>query len=168
MAATGEKLKHKMEKGKKPKKDKANKNKANKNKLSSELKITAENKCSFCVGSKCCTYVTQQIDTPRSMKDFDLLLWQVSHPQVQAYKDEDGWFLIIVQVPCAHIQPSGACGIYEKRPMICRDYSNDICEFDEDAEDSFELYFEEYEDLDAFCRKRFKKWDKRFKKWLKD
>jgi Fe-S-cluster containining protein len=131
------------------------------------VKITSENKCSFCVGSKCCTYVTQQIDTPRGMKDFDTLYWQLSHPQVEAYKDEDGWFLMIIGVPCSHLLPDGGCGIYEKRPMICRDYSNEVCEFDEDAEDSFKHYFETAEDLDVYCRKRFKKWDNRFKKWLK-
>ena len=154
--------KNKMEKAKPGKK------KSKKTKAEAALKITAENKCSFCVGSKCCTYVTQQIDTPRGMKDFDVLLWQVSHPQVEAYKDEDGWFLMIVNVPCSHIEPSGACGIYEKRPMICREYSNDVCEFDEGAEDSFKLYFTGYDELDAYCRKRFKRWDKRFKKWLKE
>ena len=55
------------------------------------VKITTDNKCSFCVGSKCCSYVTQQIDTPRSKDDFETLLWQVSHHNVGAYKDEDGW-----------------------------------------------------------------------------
>jgi Fe-S-cluster containining protein len=165
MLTTTEKTASKQAKNKKGKKDQ--KGKAGKTKVSAALKITAENKCSFCVGSKCCNYVTQQIDTPRGMADFDTLLWQLSHPQVQAYKDEDGWFLMIIGVPCSHLLPSGACGIYEKRPMICREYSNDCCEFDEDAEDSFKLYFEDSEQLDSYCRKRFKKWDKRFKKWLK-
>jgi Fe-S-cluster containining protein len=133
-----------------------------------KLKITLENKCSFCVGSKCCNHVSQEIDAPRSMADFDQLLWQVSHPQVEIYKDEDGWFLMITDIPCQHLADSGACGIYEKRPMICREYSNEYCEFDEPAETDFDLHFKDYESLDNYCRKRFKKWDKRFKKWLKD
>ena len=128
------------------------------------LKITLENKCSFCTQSICCTYITHQIDTPRSMKDFDLLLWQISHKNLQFFKDEDGWFLV-VNTPCNHLLPNGHCGIYDKRPRICREHSNECCEFDGPAEDDFELFFDSYQSLDDYCRKRFKKWDKRFKKW---
>lgn len=119
--------------------------------------MTPENKCSFCTNSKCCTYITQQIDTPRSKHDFDHLLWQLSHRDVQAYKDEDGWFLLINN-PCMHLIPGQGCGIYETRPQVCRDYSNDYCEYDEPAEKNFEMYFDGYEALLKYCRKRFKTW----------
>jgi len=132
------------------------------------LKVALENKCTMCVDSKCCGYTTQFIDTPRTMKDFDFLMWQISHPHVHAYRDETGWFLIVVDVPCSHLLPDGACGIYEKRPLICREHTNEYCEFDKVGKDSVDLYFKGYEDLEVYCRKRFKKWDKRFKKWLKD
>ena len=128
------------------------------------LKVTVENRCSLCVGSKCCQYITQQIDTPRSMAAFDTLLWQISHRDIQFYKDSDGWFMLVVDNPCEHLTDSGQCGIYEQRPMICRSYSNDECEFDSSAEEGFELFFDSYRSLDEYCRKRFKKWDKRFKK----
>ena len=116
------------------------------------------NKCDLCTNSKCCTYVTQQIDTPRSKYDFEILLWQVSHPNVGAYKDEDGWFLIFDGVPCSHLLPDGRCGIYEDRPTICRSHDNDYCEYDAPAEDGFELWFPDYHSLLAYCRKRFKRW----------
>ena len=132
------------------------------------IEITSENKCSFCVGTKCCNHVSLEIDKPKTMKDFDQLLWKVSHPQVEIFKDEDGWFLMVMDVTCDHLQPSGACGIYDKRPMVCREYSNDYCEYDAPAEEGFDLYFKDYESLDNYCRKRFKKWDRRFKKWLKE
>ena len=128
------------------------------------IKITPENKCSFCKGAKCCTYTTQQIDTPRSMKDFDFLLWQLAHQDMQVYKDEDGWFLLINR-SCMHLQKDGACGIYESRPRICREYDNDYCEYDAPAEEGFDLFFDGYHALDNYCRNRFKKWDKRFEKW---
>ncbi|MDH3353743.1 MAG: YkgJ family cysteine cluster protein [Chromatiales bacterium] len=121
-----------------------------------------ENKCQKCT-AKCCSYVSQQIDTPRSIAAFDFLLWQLSHKEIQLYKDEDGWFLLINN-RCTHIQDDGSCGIYEVRPQICRDHSNDYCEYDSPAEEGFELFFDGYESLDNYCRKRFKKWDKRFKK----
>ncbi len=130
------------------------------------IEITAENKCSFCPGTKCCQYVTQQIDSPRKKDDFQLMLWQISHKNVEFYKDEDGWFLMFI-TPCEHLLEDSACGIYHERPQICRDYSNDYCEYDSPAEEGFELYFRTYDELLAYCRKRFKRWDKKLKKMEK-
>lgn len=125
----------------------------------SKAQITPENKCDRCTGSICCTYVTQHIDAPRSRRDFELLLWHVSHEGVQAYKDEDGWFLMF-ESRCSHLLPGGRCGIYDQRPWICRDHSNEYCEFDEPAENGFDHFFPDYDSLLAYCRKRFKRWDK--------
>lgn len=122
-----------------------------------------ETKCSLCHGSKCCTYITQQINTPTSMSDFDTLLWQLAHHDVQAYKDEDGWFLL-VNTRCRHLVDGAGCGIYDTRPQICRDHSNDYCEYDSPAEEGFELFFDGYDTLLQYCRKRYKSWDKRFRK----
>lgn len=129
----------------------------------------AENKCDRCYESKCCQYVTQCIDAPTTMKDFDLLLWQISHKNVHIFKDEEGWFLLILN-ECVHLQEDGRCGIYEVRPLICRDHTNDYCEYDVSIKDGSELYFSGYDDLNKYCRKRFKSWDKRFKKksWKKN
>ena len=68
---------------------------------------------------------------------------------------------------CAHRRGTGAaadgrCGIYATRPMICREHSNDDCEFDGSTEDDFELYFDSAMALETYCRKRFKRWDRRF------
>ncbi|MGB0722468.1 MAG: YkgJ family cysteine cluster protein [Gammaproteobacteria bacterium] len=125
------------------------------------VELTPENKCSFCPGTRCCQYITQRIDTPRSKVDFDHLLWQVAHENVEIYKEKEGWFLMIFQ-PCAKLMPDGACGIYETRPQICRDYSNDYCEYDSPAEEGFLLHFRTLEELDEYCRGRFKHWDDRF------
>ncbi len=119
--------------------------------------ITPENKCSFCTNSKCCTYLTQQIPTPRSKHDFDHLLWQISHDNIQIYKDEDGWYLLINN-PCLHLHPDGRCAIYETRPQVCREHSNDYCEYDAPAEEGFELFFDGYQSLLKYCKKRFKRW----------
>lgn len=119
---------------------------------------TERGKCGGCPAI-CCGYVTQKIPTPRARTDFEHLLWQVSHKDVEVYKDEDGWFLLI-RSPCEHLQADGACGIYEARPPICRDYSNDFCEFDEAAEQHFALYFRDYEELLRYCEQRFPRWHK--------
>ncbi len=130
--------------------------------------LSSEQKCGFCTNTTCCTYVTQALDTPRSMEDFDTLLWQVSHENIQLYKDEGDWYLLINN-SCLHLQTDGRCGIYEIRPQICREHSNDDCEFNSPAgDDDFDLYFTGYEALDAWCRKRYKTWDKRWIKFAKD
>jgi Fe-S-cluster containining protein len=95
------------------------------------------------------------------MHDFDHLLWQLSHANVQAFKDDEGWFLL-VNNKCLHLQPDGRCGIYETRPQVCRDHDNDWCEYDEPAEKTFELFFPDYDALLKYCRKRYKNWDSRF------
>ncbi len=114
-------------------------------------------KCDLCTNSKCCTYVTQQIDTPRSKYDFEILLWQVSHNGVGTYKDDDGWF-VIFEARCQHLLGDGRCNIYEIRPTICRSHSNDYCEYDAPAEDGFDLYFPDYDSLLQYCKKKFKRW----------
>lgn len=120
-------------------------------------KKSDENKCSRCINSKCCTYVTQAIETPRKKYDFHHLLWQVSHEGVEVYKDSDGWTLLF-HTQCTHLLPGGGCGIYDKRPKICREYSNDFCEFDMPAEEGFDLHFPDHKSLLKYCKKRFKKW----------
>lgn len=121
--------------------------------------IQVVGKCAKCTGSKCCTYVTHHIDAPRSKEDFDHLLWQVSHQNVSAFKDEGKWFLLF-NSRCEHLAPNGGCGIYETRPQICRDHSNDYCEYDAPAENDFELYFPDYNTLLSYCKKRFRNWGK--------
>jgi hypothetical protein len=123
-----------------------------------EIEVNDEvSKCDLCSNSKCCTYVTQQIDRPRSKYDFEVLLWQVSHDGVGAYKDDDGWF-VMFESRCQHLLVGGRCNIYEIRPTICRSHSNDYCEYDAPAEDGFDLYFPDYDSLLQYCRKKFKRW----------
>lgn len=123
----------------------------------SQISIPVDNKCSRCTGTICCTYITEAIDTPRSKTDFRHLLWQVSHQNIEIYKDDSGWYLLI-SGRCQHIQDNGACGIYDDRPEICREYSNDWCEFDESAEKGFIHHFKNYQELLSYCKKRYKRW----------
>ncbi len=128
-----------------------------------KIKITSENKCSFCAGTLCCNYITSEIDKPKTKSDFDHLLWQLAHKNIQAYKDEDGWF-IVANNRCNFLQDDGRCGIYETRPQVCRDYKNYFCEYDEPAEIHYKHFFPDYDSLLTFCRKKFKNWDSRFDK----
>ena len=117
--------------------------------------IATADKCDRCKPSICCGYFTQAIDTPRSKSDFDFLLWQIAHRDVQVYKDKGAWYLLINN-PCTHLQVDGRCGIYETRPKICRDYSNDYCEYDQPADGDFQLFFKDYDALLRYYKRRFK------------
>lgn len=125
----------------------------------SEVKI--DKKCAKCTQSICCVTINQKIPKPKTKEDFDHLLWQVSHENINIFKDEDGWFLLI-NTRCSHLLPGGVCSIYENRPWVCREYTNDFCEYDESIEEASELYFTTFEQLEKYCRKRFKKWKQRF------
>ena len=108
----------------------------------------------------------EAIDLMRAKQPKDALPVLVQYLRIHP-DSEEGWFLL-TNSPCTHLLPDGRCGIYEKRPLICREYDNQDCEFNTQAgEEDFELYFPSYESLDRYCRKRFKHWDQRFKKWEK-
>ena len=134
-----------------------------KSKKKTKIEVTSETKCSYCPGSKCCNYFTEQVQTPRTKKDFDHLLWQLAHGNTQLYKDDEGWFLL-VNNKCNFLQDDGRCGIYETRPAVCREYTNTFCELDQPAEEGFDLFFDGYESLLKYCKKRYKRWDQRFEK----
>lgn len=119
-------------------------------------------KCDLCTSSFCCNYITEPIETPRSIKDFDTLLWQVSHENIHCFKDDDGWFLVSMG-KCEHLQHDGRCGIYQTRPFICREHSNVNCEYDRAQESGCEYYFKNSSELNAYCKNRFKSWENRFK-----
>ena len=122
------------------------------------MTATADNKCSRCLASKCCTYITEPLSAPRSKEDFQHLLWQVSHEGVEIYKEESGWYLLF-HGSCEHLRPNLGCAIYGERPQICRDYENEWCEYDEPASKHFIHHFHNYDELLRYCRQRFKRWD---------
>jgi len=109
----------------------------------------------------CCRYITVKIPAPRTICDFDGLLWQLAHENVKAFKDSTGWHLLIYN-SCMHLEDSGECAIYEGRPITCREHSINSCEYDNSIEASSMNFFGSYEALDTYCRKKFKTWDRRF------
>jgi len=125
--------------------------------------ITPENKCDYC-SALCCSYITQELDSPRTMHAFDTLLWQIAHKGIHVFKDENGWYLLSM-TKCEYVMPDNRCGIYDKRPLICREHSFDACEKDVPINEGCEYYFTSFDELDAYCRKRFRTWDKRIEKF---
>lgn len=99
--------------------------------------------CQYCT-AKCCQYFALQIDEPTSRKDFDYIRWYMIHGPVAVFVEDEVWYLMIYN-RCDHLQDDNRCAIYETRPQICRDYSTENCEYDEES--CYEKLFETPEQL---------------------
>lgn len=88
------------------------------------------NLCEFCT-AKCCRYFALQIDAPTEWRDFEIIRWYMIHGDVALFTEDDEWYLLVYNV-CRHLLPDRRCGIYETRPQICRDYTTDECEYEDD------------------------------------
>ena len=99
--------------------------------------------CTYCT-AKCCHYFALPIDTPVEWDDFDHIRWYMTHGRVSVFVDDETWFLMVHDV-CKHLTDENQCGIYLDRPKICRQYSTDNCEYDDDA--CYEKFFESPEQI---------------------
>jgi Fe-S-cluster containining protein len=84
-----------------------------------------KNLCKDC--SMCCDYVTVEIDEPETKDDFDEIIWFINHKNVIVYLDNEDSWNVEFETPCIHMNEKGLCGVYNERPDICRDYSQDEC-----------------------------------------
>lgn len=102
-----------------------------------------ESLCEYCT-AKCCRYFALPIDAPDTRTEYDYIRWYMIHGRVSIFVDDETWY-VMVHADCEHLQPDYRCGIYEKRPQICRDYTTDECEYDDDA--CYDKFFETSEQL---------------------
>jgi Fe-S-cluster containining protein len=99
--------------------------------------------CSYCT-ARCCRYFAFPVDEPTTWEDFDHMRWFMMHGRVAAFVEDGQWFLM-VYADCKHILPDYRCGHYEDRPQICRSYTTDNCEYDDDA--LYDKFFETSEQI---------------------
>ena len=102
--------------------------------------------CEYCP-AKCCRYFALPIEEPGNAKDFDYMRWYLLHDRASIFVENENWY-ILVHTTCKHLQADNRCGIYETRPEICREYSTDGCEYDDDT--TYEKYFETPEQIAEF------------------
>ena len=84
---------------------------------------------------------------PTTHKDFDYIRWYLLHDAATVFVEDDTWYLL-VHTPCKHLQHDNRCGIYETRPKICREYSTENCEYDDDY--VYDRYFETPEQVEEY------------------
>lgn len=99
--------------------------------------------CTYCT-AKCCRYFALPIETPTTWGDFDHMRWYVMHGRTAIFVDDGTWFLLVF-ADCENLLADQRCGIYLDRPQICREYSTDNCEYDNDG--CYDKYFETSEQL---------------------
>lgn len=93
-----------------------------------ESKTAAKPKTPTCTScGLCCSYVAIEVDTPKTVKQATMLLWYVYHEGVSLYVNDDDW-MVQFDTTCIHLQPDYRCGVYETRPHICREFSEQDCE----------------------------------------
>jgi Fe-S-cluster containining protein len=97
-----------------------------------------ETLCDHCT-AKCCRYFAFPIDQPKTRQDYDHLRWYLLHGRVAVFVEDEVWYLMVYS-DCKHLQEDHRCGIYGTRPQICRDYSTDNCENEDDA--VYDKFFE--------------------------
>ncbi len=88
------------------------------------------------------------------MADFEYLRWYILHDRASIFVDEGIWYLL-VHTTCKKLGEDNLCGDYENRPNICREYSTDNCEYEDDY--TYELYFETGQQLKEFAEAKLNK-----------
>lgn len=82
----------------------------------------------------CCTYIAVGIDGPRNAKAATEILWHLYHHDVSVYCDGDDEWMVQFETRCQNLLPDNRCAIYETRPHICREYSEESCEINAEGE----------------------------------
>lgn len=77
---------------------------------------------------KCCRYVAVGIDGPVSVSGVSTALWLVYHRNVSVYQSHSGDWFVLFPAECDNLLPDGLCGVYENRPLLCREYDVVGCE----------------------------------------
>ncbi len=86
--------------------------------------------CNHC-SAKCCKYFALPIEQPTTRDDWEFIRWFLLHDAATLFREDDDWYLL-VHTQCKHLQADNRCGIYFTRPQVCREYSTDECEYEDD------------------------------------
>jgi Fe-S-cluster containining protein len=101
------------------------------------------NLCEHCT-AKCCQYIAVPYETPDERADMEYIRWIVLHQGATFFKEDEDWYLL-VHTKCTKLQSDNRCGVYDTRPQICRDYTTENCEYDEDW--TYDFYLETHEQV---------------------
>lgn len=103
--------------------------------------------CKNC--GQCCSYVTIPLDTPTTKREYDMLIWALYHENIWVFLDHDGDWFIEFKTKCKALTKENLCGVYEKRPDICRNHDPENCEFN-NKESPYKEVFKTVEELEKY------------------
>lgn len=90
------------------------------------IQKASDHPCHEC--AKCCTYVAVEIDTPTTPREYDQIVWYLYHQGVEVFVDWDGAWHVLFRTRCENLTSAGLCGVYARRPAICKDFDWRECE----------------------------------------
>lgn len=113
--------------------------------------------CAQCT-ALCCHYITVDIDEPLTNQARDDVRWYLLHEGVTLLIEKDRWLLQIATT-CRHLQKDHRCGIYEKRPKTCKNYSTENCDYHTIHEgwETDYLEIKSAEEFDAYLKEERRK-----------
>jgi uncharacterized protein len=118
---------------------------------------TSSPDCSTCNGL-CCRHIAMHLDTPKTKTDWDNLRWYLLHEKVRVGVDHDKNWLIEFLSSCRYLRPDHKCGIYEKRPRICKIFpGSDTCEH-HDPSPVYKVSFETESELTGWLDRKKIDW----------
>lgn len=108
--------------------------------------------CDKCTGL-CCRYFALPIETPEDWDDFDDIRWYLAHEDVTVFVEDGDWY-INIKNKCRHLDPNHRCDMYEKRPGICRNYTEETCDFTGEDYD-YEMHFLDDHQMEEYMKIKF-------------
>ena len=108
-------------------------------------------RCQEC-GGKCCEYFCFEIDEPDDYEEFEDVRWYLCHEGVTVHIDDEGDWYISLANRCTMLDENNTCRAYDSRPLICRKYDPETCDFTDEDYD-YQAEFNRPEELDAYARK---------------
>ena len=114
--------------------------------------MALKNQCDKCKGL-CCRYFALPIATPEDKDDFDDIRWYLCHKDVTVFVEDGDWY-INIKNKCNNLDKNNRCGIYDKRPKICRGYRHSDCDYVE-GEYDYELHFTNDKQMEEYIKIKF-------------
>ena len=116
--------------------------------------LSADENANLCAGCvKCCTYITVEIDSPRSAWEYDQWIWALHHRGVSLCVEKPEKWFVHFETVCDHLGSDGRCAIHGRHPVLCRDYDPRTCERRVPEADVVR-WFENGASLEAWLRER--------------
>ncbi len=106
--------------------------------------------CAKC-GGKCCKYFCFEIDEPTDYEEFEDIRWYILHKGATVHLDEGDWY-ISIENRCKALDKENRCTIYDERPLICRQYTEDDCDHTM-GDYGYTAEFKTPEDVEEYARK---------------